>query len=287
MSHSELASVANPEQAKVWNEDDGRHWVAHRDRYDQMMERISPHLFEAAAIAPGDHVLDIGCGSGQTTCMAARDARDGQALGIDLSAPLLEEARHRAEGENLGNARFEQADAQVHPFAAASVDVVISRFGVMFFNDPVAAFTNIARATRPDGRLAFLCWRKPLDNEWITELGAVLASYVPLPGSFDNDGPGPFSLTASSRITDLLHTVGYTQISVDPVDEPMRFGDNVNDVLDFVSQMGLVSSLLDKADEATRAKVLDAFRERLASHETVAGVFLRSAAWLVTARRPG
>lgn len=124
-------------------------------------------------------------------------------------------------------------------------------------------------------------------DEWITELGAVLASYVPLPGSFDDDGPGPFSLAASSRITDLLHTVGYTQISVDPVDEPMRFGDNVNDVLDFVSQMGLVSSLLDKADEATRADMLVALHERLASHETAAGVFLRSAAWLVTARRPG
>ncbi|MFI7144129.1 class I SAM-dependent methyltransferase [Nonomuraea sp. NPDC050022] len=287
MSHTEPASVANPEQAKAWNEGDGRHWVAHRDRYDEMMKRISSHLFEAAAIAPEDHVLDIGCGSGQTTCTAARGAHEGQALGIDLSAPLLEEARRRAQGENLVNTRFEQADAQVHPFAAASVDVVISRFGVMFFNDPVTAFTNIARATRPDGRLAFLCWRKPLDNEWITELGAVLASYVPLSGSFDNDGPGPFSLAASSRITDLLHTVGYTQISVDPVDEPMRLGDDVNDVLDFVSQMGPVSSLLDKADEETRAKMLGALHERLGSHETAAGVFLRSAAWLVTARRPG
>ncbi|MFG1679289.1 class I SAM-dependent methyltransferase [Nonomuraea sp. NPDC049269] len=284
MSHNELTSVANPEQAKAWNEGDGRHWVAHRDRYDQMMQRISPHLFEAAAIAPGDHVLDIGCGSGQTTCMAARSTQNGQALGIDLSAPLLEQARHRAESENLGNTRFEQADAQVHPFAAASVDAVISRFGVMFFNDPVAAFTNIGRATRPGGRLAFLCWRKPLENEWIAELGAVLASFVPLPGSLAGDGPGPFSLAASSRITDLLHTAGYTQISVDPVDEPMRLGDNVNDVLGFVAQMGPVSSLLDKADETTRAKMLDALRERLASHETAAGVFLRSAAWLVTAR---
>ena len=147
------APVPNTEQADAWNGDEGRHWIQHRERYDQIMQRFTPHLFKAADVAAVEQVIDIGCGSGETTCLAARAAGHGLALGVDLSGPLLDEARCRAEHEGLTNARFEQGDVQVHPFPPAGYDLAISRFGVMFFEAPTVAGGDLgarpARFRRP------------------------------------------------------------------------------------------------------------------------------------------
>jgi SAM-dependent methyltransferase len=181
--------------------------------------------------------------------------------------------------------RFEQADAQVHPFPAAGFEVAISRFGVMLFADPVAAFTNIARALTSGARMAFLTWQEPARNEWVSVLGAALASATE-PPPMDAAGPGPFSLSDAERIRQLLGQAGFTQITVDPVTEPVRVGSDVDDVLDFVQDLSLVRHALADADTAARAQVLDALQEALATHRTEGGVFLGAATWLVTARHP-
>lgn len=277
-------TVPNAEQADAWDGDDGQHWATHRRRYDTMLRRLTPHLLDAVAVTTSERVLDIGCGSGETTCAAARATRNGPALGVDLSNALLREARHRAAHEGLDNARFEQGDAQLHPFQAESFDVAMSRFGVMFFDDPTAAFANISRALRPGGRLAFLCWQDVGRNEWIATIGSALAAAVQLP-AMGGDGPGPFSLADPHRIRELLDTAGFADVSIAPLVEPMRFGDDVDDVIAFIREFSLIRTLLSGADEATTTKASDALRTALTPHQFPDGVLLDGATWLVTANR--
>jgi SAM-dependent methyltransferase len=171
----------NAEQARAWDGDEGAYWAGNADRFDKAVAAYHDRFLAAAAIGRADRVLDIGCGTGQTTLDAARAAADGLALGVDLSGQMIALARRLAARHGIANARFEQADAQIHPFPAASFDVAVSRTGTMFFADPAAAFTNIARALRPGGRLALLVWQGPQANEWIRELGGALAAGRDLP----------------------------------------------------------------------------------------------------------
>lgn len=276
--------LANIEQAEAWNGDDGRHWVTHEDRYDAMLRGFTPPLLAAAAVTAGQSVLDIGCGFGETTCAAAHAIRPGLALGLDLSAPLLAEARRRAEREGLDNVRFEQADVQVHPFRPARFDAAISRFGVMFFADPAAAFANTARALAPGARLAVLTWQPAAHNEWVVTLGMALARYVELP-EMDADGPGPFSLGDPERTERLLQGAGFTEVTVAPVAQPIFLGSDVEDVIGFAQDLDLVRDLLAPLDSATRARALDALRDALAPHQTETGIRIGAAAWLTTAHR--
>ncbi|GAB2506762.1 methyltransferase domain-containing protein [Nocardiopsis aegyptia] len=277
-------AVANVEQAEAWNGDDGRHWADQSERFDAMLARFTPVLLEAAGIPPGGRVLDIGCGAGVTTCAAAEVASDGAALGVDLSRLLLDQARRRAGSQGLDNVRFEWADAQVHPFPEAAFDTVISRFGIMFFADPAAAFGNIARAVAPRGRLAFLCWQRPQEIEWTVTLRSALAPFVDLPEP-DLHGPGPYSLSDPQRSRDLLAASGFDDVGVESVREPVSLGGDMAEAMAFVEHMGPVRSLLFTTDPATRARALDALREALSAHLTGDGVRVGSAAWLVTARR--
>ena len=153
----------------------------HAQRFDRAVAAYHGMFTVACGIARGERVLDIGCGTGQTTRDAAGAARPGQALGVDLSAPMIELARRLAAGQDIGNVSFEQADAQIHPFPAGSFGVAISRTGTMFFGDPAAAFTNIGRALRPGGRLVMLAWQGPGPNEWVRELSGALAAGLEIP----------------------------------------------------------------------------------------------------------
>src|SRR5262249_53454022 len=159
--------------------------------YDALNQRLTAHLMHAAAVATSDRVLDVGCGCGLTTRIAARAAPTGSVVGVDLSAAMLREAERRARADGLGNARFAKADAQVHSFAAEEFDLAISRFGVMFFEDPAAAFSNIASALRPHGRLVFLCWQGRDQNEWVTATVSAAFEHVPTPAPDPEGAPGP------------------------------------------------------------------------------------------------
>ncbi|HZN15997.1 MAG TPA: class I SAM-dependent methyltransferase [Acidimicrobiales bacterium] len=173
--------IANVDMANAWDGEEGDQWTAFADEYDASVRSIWARFLETAPIGPTDRVLDIGCGSGQTTRDAARLATDGSALGVDLSESMLAEARRRASTEGLTNVEFVRADAQVHAFDIATFDVAISRFGSMFFDDRPAAFGNIASALRSGGRLALLVWQAITANEWIMVARESMAAGRDLP----------------------------------------------------------------------------------------------------------
>ena len=273
----------NRDQLRAWDGDEGAYWAEHAEYFDRSVAAYHERLLAAAAITQSARVLDVGCGTGQTTRDAARAAADGSALGVDLSARMLDYARRRATEEGVTNASFLQADAQVHPFQAESVDVAISRTAAMFFGDLTAAFTNIGRALAPGGRLALTVWQPLAANEWIREISGALASGRDLPAP-PPDAPGPFSLSDPSRVRTALTAGGFTNIELEGTTAGMWFGHDADDAHRFV--LGLMGWMLEGLDDAGRTRAIDELRATMAAHETGGGVVFGSAAWTIRATRP-
>jgi SAM-dependent methyltransferase len=273
-----MQQIVNTEQAKAWNGYEGTHWAAHHDRWNAVVGGVNDELFAAAAIGEDDRVLDVGCGTGQTTRLAARTASRGHALGVDLSEPMLARARAAAAEEDIANVRFEQGDAQVHPFPAGGFDVAVSRGGVMFFADPVAAFANVGRALRPGGRLAFACLREMTHNDWFTVPMTVLLGHEPVPSTAAPYAPGMFSLADPGRITDVLTAAGFHDVQTVSVDTSMVYGE---DAAAFILGSGPVRFTLREADQATAERLTAALRP----YEESGVVRMRGAWWVVTASR--
>lgn len=273
---------SNLDQLRAWDGDEGAHWARFADRYDAALEAYDEPFLAAAAVEPDDRALDVGCGNGRTTIDVARRARAGTALGVDLSAPMLQVSRARAAAAGLANASFLRADAQVHPFEPGGADLVVSRTGTMFFGDMPAAFANLARALRPGGRLVMLVWQEPARNEWFLELGAAFAAgrALPLPPP---DQPGPFALADPDRARALLVGAGLDAPQVRALEAPMHAGPDVAEAERLWT--GQLGWMLDGLDDRARTAALDAVRASLAAHEGDDGITYRSAAWLVTARR--
>lgn len=277
--------TANQAQAQAWNAGHGEHFLAERARHERMLEAHTGRLLAAARIGPRDAVLDVGCGCGETTIRAAKTAIRGRALGADLSGVMLAEARRLADEQGAGNVSFVQADAQTHAFPAGAFDVVISRFGVMFFDDPAAAFANIAAALRPGGRLAFTCWQDPAKIEYLTVPFAAIGPYVTLPELAREGEPGAFSLARPGRIRGLLAGAGFGGITVEELSGPVRVGTDVEDVIAYYQATPEARSLTGPLDEHTAGKITAALREALRPFQREDGVWLGAAAWLVTAAR--
>ena len=274
---------ANAEQAGAWNGDEGAFWAANATRFDRAVAGYHPTLMDAAAITDGEKVLDIGCGTGQTTRDAARAAApDGSALGVDLSAEMIELARILAAERAIDNATFQQADAQIHPFRPAAFDIAISRTGTMFFADPTAAFTNIARALRPGGRLVLMAWQGPEPNEWMRELSGAMAADRNLPTP-PIGAPGPFAQADPDQVKAVLGSAGFGDITLTGLEEPMWFGADTDDARRFV--LGLMSWMLQGLDDTRRHRAEHDLRAALAAHESADGVLFGSAAWLVCAMK--
>ncbi|MBD2892609.1 2-methoxy-6-polyprenyl-1,4-benzoquinol methylase [Actinomadura sp. RB99] len=268
-----------------WDGTVGRHWVEHEERHDRMLVSLTARLLDAAGISPEDKVLDVGCGCAETSRAAARQASAGEVLGVDISGPMLAQARGRAEDEHLANLRFEQADAESADLPGTYFDLALSRFGVMFFGDAKAAFVNIARALRPGGRLAFLCWQEVGKNEHIVVPFSVLVSFGLTPDIGGPGTPGPFSLADPGRIRELLGEAGCTDIEIEPVNERLPFGSDVPDVLTYFRGHPVAAPLIAGMDEATLARLMDELGKAVLPFQTPDGVYFGSSAWLVTARR--
>lgn len=272
----------NAEQRRAWDGDEGAYWAAHAEHFERALAAYDERFFAAAAVAGGDRVLDVGCGTGDTTRAAARAAPAGSALGVDLSSAMLDVARRRAAAEGLTNVRFEQADAQVHPFDPGHYDVAIGRTSAMFFGDRVAGLANVGRALRPGGRLALLTWQPLAANEWIREFSTALAAGRALPAP-PPDAPGPFTLADPDVIHSVLRAAGYRDVAVDAATAPMWFGHDAADAFRLLS--GLLGWMLTGLDEPGRDRALDALRATVAAHETPGGVVYGSATWIVRATR--
>ena len=279
-------SIANTAQAEHWNSGEGvAHWISNQARYDRMHEPFTTMIRDAAGLRPGGHVLDVGCGCGATTLAAARLIAPGQAVGIDLSGPMLARARTDAEAAGLGNVVFQQGDAQVHPLEPAGFDTVISRFGVMFFADPVAAFANIRSATRPAGRLVFVCWQPLAANQWLLVPGAALAEHV-APADFGSgDGPGMFAFADPDRLRPILAAAGWRDIEITPEHASILVGGggSVDDAVGFLCTGSMGRAMLAGADAGTVDRAVASVRAALAPYADADGVRLGAAVWLVQA----
>jgi SAM-dependent methyltransferase len=244
---------------------------------------LGRRALSALAPRPGEHVLDIGCGGGETALDLARlVAPDGTVVGIDLSAAVLAFAARAAKA--CERVRFIQADAQVFPFEPASFDAAFSRFGVMFFVDPAAAFINICRSLRPTGRLAFVCWRaleeNPLDN-----LPLMAASdHLPPQPAHAPEAPGPFAFANPDRVRSILESAGFGEIDITAYNEQVGSGD-LDAMLAVVSRVGALGKIL-RENPKLRGLALPAVRSALAAHDGPDGVRLNAATWVVTARAP-
>lgn len=276
--------AANDVRAQEWDGEDGRRFVEQRVRHERMRRRLTDRLLDAAAITTHESIVDIGCGCGETTLLAAKFATDGEVVGVDLSAIMLAEARRLADLQGLGNVRFEQKDAQTSFLAPGGFDVAISSFGVMFFADPQAAFTNVGSALRRGGRLAFLCWQDLAKSEFFGAPSAAIAAHTTLPQR-DPSAPGPFSLADPERIRALLTQAGFRDIGIEGLDEPMYVGTSVEDVLAYYRSMSSVRSVLSGVDDTVVDAITQTLRDKVVQHQNTDGVTMRSPAWLVTAHR--
>jgi ubiquinone/menaquinone biosynthesis C-methylase UbiE len=252
--------------------------------YDAELRRHNRVLRRACGVQLHDHVLDIGCGTGQTTREAARTAQAGSALGVDISALAIERARGLARAEGLDNVTFEHANAQDHRFPQESFDLAISRFGTMFFDDPVAAFANVGRALRPAGRLVMLVWQSHERNEWDVAIHQSLAGPEG-PVASASAGPDPFSLADPPTVKQILGDAGFAAITFTDVHQPVYYGPDVAAALDWVHGFTCTSEVLKRLDPAAAARAVGRLREALSAHLSDDGVWFDSRAWIITARR--
>jgi SAM-dependent methyltransferase len=271
----------NAAQAAYWNETVGPSWVAMQDALDRQLRPLGLKAMEALGPKPGERLIDVGCGCGDTSLeLARRVGGAGAVLGADISGPMLAVARRRAEAAELAWVRFAQADAQIVAFQPG--DGVFSRFGVMFFADPTAAFANLRKALKPGGRVAFVCWRPLTENPWMTVPMAGVAPLLPEPLPPAPPGaPGPFAFADRDRLHGILGGAGFTDIVIEASDQKIGQGD-----LETASRIALNAGPVAMAARTypdLRDRIQDAVRVALAAHETPDGVLLGSSVWIVRA----
>ena len=275
--------TAQAYQAAYWNETGGRAWVELQGLMDGPNKSVEDAVVEAAFPGAGKAVVDIGCGAGATTlAMARRLGAGGEALGVDVSQPLLELARGRAEREGLAKARFALGDAQTLDIGEGRFDAAMSRYGVMFYSDFDAAFANIRRSVKAGGKLAFACWRRPADNPLAavpTKAAAHLLPPLPKP---DPAAPGRFAFADPARVQGILERSGWSQIAIDRLDAPTPI--SLEDLTTLSLRMGPIAAALRDADAATAAKVREAVVEALEPHVENGIIPMIAGCWMVTAR---
>jgi SAM-dependent methyltransferase len=275
-------ALSNSDQVEFWNGDAGQRWVAQQERLDAMLEDIGAAALRAAAVKPDEHVLDIGCGCGKTSLeLADIVGAKGRVLGADISAPMLAHAKSRIGARP--QLAFMHADASTHRFEP-SFDLVFSRFGVMFFADPDVAFANLRKALKPSGRLAFVCWREPRENDWVRIPIAAAREHVPPQPPLGPEDPGPFAFANPGRVRRILANGGFDVITMRPFDTQMPMGDSLDDAVDYLQEFGPVSRLLKEATSRQREGAVKAMREVLAPYAKSLPVKLTAATWLVTAK---
>jgi len=281
---TQMASTnPNANQQKEWNNGTGRRWLERHEAVDRQLAPFGRRAMDRADIGAGQRVLDVGCGCGETTLeLARRVGAGGFVTGIDISRLLIERARQLAGESRLANIRFEEADAQTFPFPPQSFDVVFSRFGIMFFDEPDAAFANLRAALRPGGRLSFVCWPAPRENQFITIPVAAATRHITLPEPGDPDAPGPFAFAEPERVRSILSRAGFSDIETERVIEKVG-GGTLDETANQLAEVGPLSSILDSIDDQTRRAIVADIRAALAGLASQGRDSLDAVSWLVSA----
>jgi SAM-dependent methyltransferase len=270
----------NADQKKFWDGPTGEKWVAYNADMDRNLADANAGVMRVAAAKPGERVLDIGCGGGQTSSLLA-DAvgPGGHVTGVDISTPLLGLARSRARK----NTDFIHADAAFHPFTP-EYDLIFSRFGVMFFDDPAEAFANIHKAAKPGARLAFVCWRPVPENQWVIVPAMAAQPFLPPSPPADPLAPGPFAFADPKRVETILTKAGFRNVKIDKLDGHMHLGPSAENAAFQMTNIGPLSRALNEVeDEAIRAKVRAAVQTAFEGLKKNGVVAPGIACWLVSA----
>lgn len=267
-----------------WEHAEGEHWATNADRYTRVLRHYGTLLVDALAPAPGERVLDVGCGNGDVSLAAGTAVGpDGAVLGVDLSPDMLAVARARAEHAGLDHVEFVQADASRWRTPTGPADAATSRFGVMFFEDPVAAFANVRRSMAPGARLVFVCWQSLFDNEWMFLPAAAVAEVLPLPVPADPHAPGPFAFADRDRVAGILADGGFGGVEVESVSAPVWVGRDAEEAAAFLKTTGMGRVLFAEAAPEVVAEAMSRAADAVRPHETADGVELSGSAWLVRA----
>jgi ubiquinone/menaquinone biosynthesis C-methylase UbiE len=272
----------NEDQIALWNGTAGQAWVERQSSLDRLFEPFERLLADVAAERKARRVLDVGCGTGATTLAVARRLGvQAESTGVDISEPMIALARERAARERL-NARFICADAQTHAFAAGSFDLIVSRFGVMFFEDAKAAFANLRRAAKPNAQLALIAWRSAADNPFMTAAERAAAPYLPAIPARKPDEPGQFGFADESRVRAILEAAGWADVDMQPLDIACTLPASELDA--YVTKLGPLGRVLGDTDEATRARVLEKVRAAFTPYVLGADIRFNAACWLISAK---
>jgi SAM-dependent methyltransferase len=281
-SMSEIeASGPNEAQIEYWNSSMGERWAQNQENLDRLLAPLSEAAINATALKEGERVLDVGCGCGATS-LAMAD-RGADTTGIDVSQPMLDHARSRAEGRS--NPQFLLADAALEEFSG-DYDLLFSRFGVMFFVEPVAAFANLRTALRPGGRVCFVCWQPADRNPWVAVPMAAALQFLPPAEPLDPRAPGPFAFGDADYVGDILTQAGFDNVQATPLEHPLSLGEDASVAAEFITRIGPVSRVLVDLDQAVRDDLMNEVRTALQSHQSDRGVELGAACWIVTAVNP-
>ncbi len=283
-----VAAGPNADQIEFWNGEGGEKFVRYQNALDLMLKPFGEEAMRRIGVKAGEAVLDIGCGCGDTSIdLALAVGVTGEVVGVDISEPMLARAEYMAAQTELTNVFFELVDVEAGPLHRDSFDLAFSRFGVMFFRNPVTAFANVHAALRKGGRLAFACWQPLPRNQWVSIQMQAVLPLVPPPPPMGPEDPGPFSFGGQDRVRRILAEAGFSDIAVEPFDTEVALGGMLvlDDAVDFSLQIGPATSLLKDAPDEVRAKARDAVRAALARHQTRRGVMLAAGAWIVTARK--
>ncbi|MBV8914413.1 MAG: class I SAM-dependent methyltransferase [Acetobacteraceae bacterium] len=283
---SEAAPVID--QVEFWNGDVGQKWAANQERMDGAFTPLTKFLIDHAQAGPGEHVLDVGCGAGFVSLELARlVGRSGHVLAVDISRPLLERARARdaaQTGPDRARIEWREADAGTFAFERGGFDLIVSRFGTMFFADPVAAFANLRGALRPGGRLAMLCWRTMPENDWVSVPRTAILNVLPPPPPVPPEAPGPFAFADAARVGAILARSGWTGIRSHLIDGALDLGADPEERARFVTELGPASALLRDVPGDLRSRALASVRAALAGRFAAGDLATRAACWVYTAR---
>jgi ubiquinone/menaquinone biosynthesis C-methylase UbiE len=275
----------NADQIAYWNGPGGQHWTDRQQAQDTLLAPVSDLLIDRARVKAGMRVVDVGCGCGATTiAFAEKLGATGHALGVDISAPMLARARQIAP-PGLP-AEFVLADATVYPFDPASFDLLVSRFGVMFFADPALSFANMRGALRPSGRLVFACWREPRDNPWMMTSLQAAYQHVPKLPQLGPEDPGPFAFASEARVNRILSEAGFSGIAMERCDLSLDvgIGRGLEAAVEAALEIGPVSRALQDQSAEMRAAATVSIREALAPFVRGQAVMLSASVWIVTAQ---
>lgn len=284
-----MTQSPNADQVEFWNTQPGLNWVTHEADLDTLMQSVTGLMMDAAAPRARERALDIGCGAGASTLALAEAVGPGGAvLGLDVSAPLLARAEERRAACGAANIAFERADAQEHPFAPGAFDLAASRFGVMFFADPVAAFRNIAAALRPGGRIAFAAWAGPEANPWFATPHRVAVARLGPVAATPRDAPGPMAFQDLDRVCGLLTAAGFADVSGETAATDLHHPGGVEAVVALARHVGPTSRVLRERNGTPEdeAAILAALADELGRYGSTDGIRIPAAINVFTARRP-